>query len=83
MRYKNKQEMNAEMARLVAEFSESGGEIIMLREASKSDIAKAERKFHHISKSMEGDERSQAIIQRENDKERRLVFSRTDRWRVD
>jgi hypothetical protein len=83
MRYKNKQEMNAAKMRAIQDFMANGGEVIHLREATKSDQAKSERKFHHLSKAMEGDERSQSFIQKEREKERRLIFSRTDRWRVD
>ncbi len=83
MRYRNKQEMNAEKMKAIQDFIANGGEVIHLREADKSDQVKADRRFHHMSKAMEGDERSQSFIQRENDKERRLIFSRTDRWRVD
>ena len=67
----------------VQAFIANGGQITKLREASITDQKKADRRFHHLSKSLEGDERSQQILDRENKKERFKIFSRTDRWKVD
>ena len=65
------------------DFIANGGQITKLREASITDQKKAERRFHHLSKSLEGDDRSQQILDRENKNERRMIFSRTDRWKID
>lgn len=70
---------NAEIEAMIAE---SGVEIIVLREGSVQDQKRSDRKFHLISKAMEGDERSQQILNKENEKERRLIFSPTERWQV-
>jgi hypothetical protein len=71
---------NAEIDAMIAE---SGVEIIVLREGSIQDQKRSDRKFSLISKAMEGDERSQQILNKEKEKERRLIFSPTERWRVD
>lgn len=71
---------NDEINALIAN---SGVEIIRLREANHSDQKKADRKFHHLSKAMEGDERSKEILEREQKKDRKMIFSRTDQWRID
>jgi hypothetical protein len=71
---------NDEINALIAN---SGVEIIRLREANHSDQKKADRMFHHLSKAMEGDERSKEILDKEKNKNRRMIFSRTDQWRVD
>lgn len=66
-----------------AMIAKSGIQVIKLRESTANDQRKADRKFNLLSKSMEGDEMSKEILERETSKERRMIFSRTDRWRMD
>jgi len=66
---------------LIAEFLKNGGEIIKLRYASENDQKKASRKWHHRDKALCGNERSKKILEKEDNKEDMMIFSKSDRWR--
>jgi len=66
---------------LIAEFLKNGGEIIKLRYASENDQKKAARKWHHKNKALCGNARSKEMLEKEDNKEEMMIFSKTDRWR--
>ena len=64
---------------LVQAFIQNGGEIIRLREASKADQKKSRSIAYHREKALEGNEKSRAIVEREEAREKRLIFGRIER----
>jgi len=70
-----------ELRTKVDEYLENGGEIIQLRYAGSKDQRKAQRRWHHKDKAAAGSEASQAALDREEAKEKTMIFSKDDRWR--
>ena len=50
---------------------------------TESDIKKASRKWYHKEKALCGSERSKKIVSKEKEKEEFMIFSKSDRWKVD
>lgn len=63
-------------------FLKNGGEITKLRYASEKDLNKSRRKSHHEDKAVSGNKNSQEILKRDAAKEKTLIFSKTDRWKL-
>ena len=63
-------------------FLANGGEIVKLAPASKQDQKAASRLAYHQDRAMEGDERSQQILNRLHMKEESLIFSREERMKA-
>ena len=70
---------NEEMDAAVKSFLDSGGEITYLRYSDKKATAKARRMAYHRDKASAGNERSKAIIAREEERESTMIFSRLER----
>ena len=66
---------------LIAEFLKNGGEVVKLRYASEKDQQRASRKWHHRDKALCGSDKSKGILEKESEKEKTMIFSKTDRWR--
>ena len=66
---------------LIAEFLKNGGEIVKLRYASENDQRKASRKWQHTDRALCGNEQSKELLEKEDDKEDMMIFSKSDRWR--
>jgi hypothetical protein len=78
----NKNPMTREELReKVEEYLANGGEIVQLRYAAENDLNKSRRNFFHKDKAIAGSKRSEDALAREDDKEKTLIFSKTDRWR--
>ena len=71
----NREEMDA----AIQAFLDNGGEIIHLRYSDKKTTDKARRMAYHRDKAFAGNERSKAIIAREEAKEKTMIFSRLER----
>lgn len=71
----NREEMDA----AIQAFLDNGGEITHLRYSDKKTIAKARRMAYHRDKAFAGNERSKAIIAREEERESTMIFSRLER----
>jgi|TARA_B100000073_G_C23691511_1_gene556653 hypothetical protein len=69
--------------KMIEEFLAGGGEITRLRPATESDVKKASRKWYHKEKALCGSERSKKIVSKEEEKEEFMIFSKSDRWKVD
>tara|TARA_Y100000310_G_C20276155_1_gene620337 strand:+ start:201 stop:458 length:258 start_codon:yes stop_codon:yes gene_type:complete len=72
-----------ELKAKIDEYLNDGGEIIQLRYASEKDQKKAQRRWHHKDKATAGSEASQEILDKENAKEKSMIFSKDERWSVD
>tara|TARA_B100000029_G_scaffold477320_1_gene522267 strand:- start:105 stop:350 length:246 start_codon:yes stop_codon:yes gene_type:complete len=70
-----------ELKAKIDEYLENGGEIIQLRYASEKDQKKAQRRWHHKDKATAGSEASKEVLEKEAQKEKTMIFSKTDRWR--
>ena len=71
-----------EMDAAIQKYLDDGGEIIRLREATAKDQAKAQRRVYHQDKATAGSERAKDALAREDAKEKTMIFSKTERWRV-
>ena len=69
-----------DMARMVQEFIDGGGEVTKLRYADKKAQEKAGRMQYHKDKALAGSERSKKIIESQKKKEDSFIFSRDERW---
>lgn len=67
---------------LVQAFIQNGGEVTRLREATKKDQKKSQSLAYHREKALEGNEKSRAIVEREEAREKRLIFGRIERNKV-
>ena len=70
-----------ELREKVEEYLANGGEIVQLRYAAEKDLNKSRRSFYHKDKALSGSKRSEDALVREDDKEKTMIFSKTDRWR--
>lgn len=68
-----------EMDAAIQAFLDNGGEITYLRYSDKKSTDKARRMAYHRDKASAGDERSKAIVAREDAKEATMIFSRLER----
>lgn len=73
---------NDEINNLVNEFLADGGEIVNIREGTISEQDRARRLQYHREKAIEGDERSQSFVKREEERESSLIFSKEERMRA-
>ena len=73
---------NDEINNAIEEYLNNGGEIIRLRYATQKDQKKAQRRVYHEDKATAGSERSKDALAREDAKEKTMIFSKTERWRV-
>lgn len=73
---------NDEINAMISQFLSDGGEILNVREGTMSEQNRAQRLQYHREKAIEGDERSQIILEREAKKEASLIFSREERMRA-
>jgi hypothetical protein len=64
----------------IQKYFEEGGEVTRLKYADKRIQEKACRKFYHLSKTHDSD-RSRQYLEKEEEKESRLVFSKEDRMK--
>jgi hypothetical protein len=71
----NREEMDA----AIQAFLDNGGEVTYLRYSDKKTSDKARRMAYHRDKASAGNERSKAIIAREEAKEATMIFSRIER----
>ena len=63
----------------VAAFLASGGEVTRLRYADKKSVAKASRMAYHRDRALNGSERSKAFLEKAQQKESQMIFSRDER----
>lgn len=63
---------NNEIEAALAAYLAEGGEMLTLRDGTKQEQRSAERYHYHLSRSIEGDERSAKMVQRA-DRERAKV----------
>ena len=70
-----------ELREKVEEYLANGGEIVQLRYASENDLNKSRRNFYHKDKAIAGSRRSEDALAREDEKEKTMIFSKTDRWK--
>jgi hypothetical protein len=73
---------NDEINAMINQYLSDGGEILNIREGTVSEQNRAQRLQYHREKAIEGDERSQSIIDREAKKEASLIFSKEERMRA-
>ena len=66
---------------MVNKFVGNGGEVTRLRYATQKDIGKARRTMFHKDKAIAGSQRSQDAIEKEDTKEKSMIFSKVDRWK--
>jgi hypothetical protein len=65
----------------IEKYLNSGGEIVRLRYATQKDQNKAQRRVYHEDKATAGNEVSKDALAREDEKEKTMIFSKTDRWK--
>ena len=71
----NREEMDSE----IKAFLDNGGEITYLQYSDKSTVSKAHRMSYHKDKALNGNQRSKAIVAREEELEKTMIFSRIER----
>ena len=72
-----------ELDKAISDYLANGGEVVRLKEASKKDVAKAQRIGYHRDKALAGSERSKKFLEEEAKKEAAMIFSKVDRMRAD
>ena len=70
-----------ELNAMVNDFVDSGGAVTRLRYATQKDIGKARRVTYHKDKAISGSQRSQDALERDDAKEKTMIFSKVDRWK--
>ncbi len=68
-----------EMDTAIQAFLDNGGEVTYLLYSDKKSTDKARRMAYHRDKASAGNERSKAIIAREEERESTMIFSRLER----
>ena len=67
---------------MIEQYLSNGGTITKLRYASEADQKKAERRWRHRERAENGSERSQEFLEKDSEKQKTMIFSKTDQWRV-
>ena len=70
---------NEEVSAAVKAFLDNGGEITYLQYGGKKASDKSRRMAYHRERALSGNERSKAIIEREEAREKTMIFSRIER----
>ena len=68
-------------AELIEKYLENGGTITRLRYASEKDISKSARRWRHKEKAQNGSAKSKETLEKEQEKESLMIFSKVDRWK--
>lgn len=69
----------SEIEAAIQSFLSSGGEITRLRPATKRDVEKARRMAFHRDRASNGNERSKAVLNKAELREKTMIFNRIER----